>query len=200
MNVFYLDSDPKIAARYHVDKHFKMILESGQLLSTAIRLKLGTNTKLRTPSGNLKTVYLLPNESYHWEKKVKKDKVSYSFKSDSGLYVQTHVNHPCAKWVRKCFGNFNYVYTLMLALDRERCFRLKIKTSHKTASQMKNANILHLATVAFPNISPSVTHPSLAMPNYCKIYEDPVDCYRKYYREEKSHLHKWTRRNVPYWV
>lgn len=37
MNIFVLDLDPKLAARYHCDKHvIKMILESAQLLSTAI--------------------------------------------------------------------------------------------------------------------------------------------------------------------
>ena len=37
MNIFYLDPDPAICARYHCDKHVvKMILESAQLLSTAI--------------------------------------------------------------------------------------------------------------------------------------------------------------------
>ncbi|MDD3207045.1 MAG: hypothetical protein GX816_00475 [Erysipelotrichia bacterium] len=35
MNIFYLDPNPTIAARYHVDKHVvKMILESAQILST----------------------------------------------------------------------------------------------------------------------------------------------------------------------
>ena len=36
MNIFYLDSNPKLAAEYHLDKHvIKMILESAQLLCTA---------------------------------------------------------------------------------------------------------------------------------------------------------------------
>ncbi len=39
MNIFYTDSDPKIAAQNMVDRHVvKMILESAQLLSTAHRL------------------------------------------------------------------------------------------------------------------------------------------------------------------
>lgn len=39
MNIFYLDSDPVKAAKYHVDKHnIKMILESAQLLCTAHHL------------------------------------------------------------------------------------------------------------------------------------------------------------------
>lgn len=36
MNIFILDTDPTLAAKYHVDKHVvKMSLELGQLLSTA---------------------------------------------------------------------------------------------------------------------------------------------------------------------
>ena len=36
MNIFYLDSDPRVAAQYHCDKHVcKMVVETFQLLSTA---------------------------------------------------------------------------------------------------------------------------------------------------------------------
>ena len=39
MNIFYLDSDPYVAAKMHCDKHVvKMILESAQMLSTAHRV------------------------------------------------------------------------------------------------------------------------------------------------------------------
>lgn len=39
MNIFVLDSDQKIAAQAHCDKHcVKMVLETAQLLSTAVRL------------------------------------------------------------------------------------------------------------------------------------------------------------------
>lgn len=42
MNIFVLDSDPEMCAQYHADKHVvKMILETAQLLSTAIRLTGG---------------------------------------------------------------------------------------------------------------------------------------------------------------
>jgi hypothetical protein len=38
MNIFYLDKNPTLCAKYHVDKHVvKMILEYSQLLSTAHR-------------------------------------------------------------------------------------------------------------------------------------------------------------------
>lgn len=36
MNIFVLDYDPVLAAKYHCDKHMKMILESAQMLSTVL--------------------------------------------------------------------------------------------------------------------------------------------------------------------
>lgn len=42
MNIFVLDLDPKLAAQYHNDKHcVKMILESAQMLCTAVNLSGG---------------------------------------------------------------------------------------------------------------------------------------------------------------
>lgn len=39
MNIFVLDTNPKLCAQYHCDKHVvKMILESAQLLSTALHV------------------------------------------------------------------------------------------------------------------------------------------------------------------
>lgn len=39
MNIFYLDENPVLAARYHCDKHVvKMVTETAQILSTVIRM------------------------------------------------------------------------------------------------------------------------------------------------------------------
>lgn len=47
MNIFYLDSDPKLAAEYHCDKHcVKMVLETAQLLSTALQLNGANDNQL----------------------------------------------------------------------------------------------------------------------------------------------------------
>ena len=42
MNIFYLDEDPRLCAQYHCDRHvIKMILESAQLLCTAVNILAG---------------------------------------------------------------------------------------------------------------------------------------------------------------
>jgi hypothetical protein len=51
MNIFYLDEDPKLAARYHCDKHVpKMILEYAQMLSLAQREAGNENPILYKPT------------------------------------------------------------------------------------------------------------------------------------------------------
>jgi hypothetical protein len=40
MNIFYIHEDPRDAARDLCDKHMKMLLESAQMLSTAVRILL----------------------------------------------------------------------------------------------------------------------------------------------------------------
>lgn len=51
MNIFHLDKNPMICARYHCDKHVvKMILETAQMLSTAYQRHFGINNELYKPA------------------------------------------------------------------------------------------------------------------------------------------------------
>ena len=54
MNIFYLDKDPRLCAQYHTDKHVvKMILESAQLLCTAVNTLAGEQvTPYKSPYVN----------------------------------------------------------------------------------------------------------------------------------------------------
>lgn len=160
MNIFFLDKDPKLAAQYHADKHVvKMILESAQMLCTAVNVKAGEQV---TP------------------------------------YKTTHVNHPCSIWVRESYSNWSYVYQLMMYLEQEWRYRYNHQKSHKSIDALVTANILDLADTYIPGRV--LTPPALAMPDHCKISSDPVECYREYYRKEKVALHKWTGRDIPFWL
>ena len=51
MNIFHLHKDPEICASYHCDKHVvKMILETGQMLSTAYQRHCGIDGQLYKPA------------------------------------------------------------------------------------------------------------------------------------------------------
>ena len=78
MNIFATHDDPIIAANYLDDKRAnKMLLESTQLLCTAI--------------------------NYHAGKEI-------------APYKSTHVNHPCAVWVRENDSNWTWLYAYAQAL------------------------------------------------------------------------------------
>ena len=134
MNIFYLDQNPKQSAQYHCSRHVvKMILESAQMLCTAIRIIGGKPIVLLTPNNRKKLVYMLPNETYKW--------VDNKLILSSGLYIQTHANHPCSIWVRKSFANWNYVWNLMYALDTERQFRYSHNKEHKSIITLKKVDV-----------------------------------------------------------
>jgi hypothetical protein len=162
MNIFYLDENPILAAQYHVDSHVvKMILESAQMLCTAVNVKAGEQV---TP------------------------------------YKTTHINHPCSVWVRESYGNWSYVYQLMLALQKEWRYRYKHEKTHKSVELLLDNSIWVRAIHYIGTTTNPFTPPALAMPDECKISSNPAECYREYYRKEKTHLHKWTGRDVPEWL
>lgn len=164
MNVFFLDRDPVKAAQAHCDKHVvKMVLETAQLLSTAVRTC--------SPFGLLK-------------------------ETDEVLYKPTHVNHPCAVWVRSSTGSFVWTTNLFRALSAEYTFRYgKI---HKSSALSR---FFDPVPAGIPWV-PEWVEPPLCMPDEYKdgIDGDPVKSYRNYYRDGKKSLHSWKIRGAPDWL
>lgn len=156
MNIFVLDMRPVTAAQYHADKHvIKMILESAQMLSTALHECVGPI---------------------------------------DGIYKPTHVNHPCSVWTRSSYLNYVWLYNLYRCLGDEYTYRFD--KDHKS---MQLATVLHPAQYkkSLPDMPllPFVK----AMPDEYKV-TSAVQSYRNYYLGEKSHLLKYTRRGLPFFV
>lgn len=181
MNLFVLDTDPDVAAFYHCDKHvLKMIIETGQLLCTAhwvLWLKhLGKN---RDDFRLLRDVndFLLQNIPV----------------DEQPPWKMTHINHPCAIWVRETVSNYSWALRLMKALLLQ--YKIRYKKAHKSQAVYR---WLH------QNIPPGIKDESLTdfpicMPEDCKVNEDPVLSYQKYYLEKKSYMAKWKTGKVPPW-
>lgn len=172
MNIFFLDPNPIIAARYMCDKHVvKMIVESAQLLSTAHRYIDG-----KAIFNGKKYLYILEPEL------------------ENILYKETHINHPCSIWLRENDLHYHWLYEHFIALLSE--YNYRYRKHHKTSSlipYLKKAP-RNLATTAY------FRDPPLAMPDEYKISDNAVESYRNYYRRGKAHLLKYTRRDAPYWL
>jgi hypothetical protein len=180
VNIFYLDSNPLIAAQYHVDRHvIKMILESAQLLCTAHRVIDGIQTKVSrlTKTGKHKQInaYLLNDSA-----------------KNSLLYSVTHINHPCTIWCRDNINNYMWLYELFVSLCDEYTYRYgkKHKTDFLLRDVLQNSPI-SISTSEF-------TQPAQAMPEKYRS-ADSIQAYRQYYIHEKHSFAKWSKRATPEW-
>ena len=177
MNIFYLDSDPKVCAEMHLDKHVtKMVIEYAQLLSTAHRFIDGVERTELTTSGRRIKRWSLPDER------------------ESSLYKASHINHPSGKWTRLCSENYTWLYNLFCALCDEYTYRYgKI---HMTDQKLR-----HLLAQVPNNINKTKPFetPWRAMPDEVKIGDDCLRSYRNYYILNKASFAKWTKREIPLW-
>lgn len=181
MNIFYLSSDPKFCAQYHVDKHVvKMILETCQLLSTAHRILDGTESvQLSSTNRKQKVWTLLDRES------------------DQLLYKATHVNHPSAVWVRQSYENYVWLAKLLVELSDEYTYRFgKI---HK-CTQIGLIDWLLANEPKNIPMGSNFSEPPCAMPEQYIVPNNSILSYRNYYTHGKSHLHKWTKRFDPHFL
>ena len=181
MNIFYVHSDPKTCAQQHVDKHVvKMILEYGQLLSTAHRILDGTLSDGFSKSGRRKKSYVLQDSR------------------ESILYAATHANHPSAKWARHGEQNYRWLFTLFCELLDEYTFRYG----------KQHASSRLLTTLARPpkniKMDEPFSPPWRAMPDEYKFDRSEPDytikSYRAYILGAKSQMLKWKNRETPEWV
>ena len=175
MNIFYLDNNPEICAKYHVDTHVvKMILEYSQLLSTAHRVLDGTEY-VDTSSGRAIKRWKIVNE-----------------KQEDLLYKATHINHPSAIWVRKSVGNYIWLHRLLTELCKEYTYRYG-KVHKCESSGLVKALYFPPGNLHTYNF----TEPTPAMPEEYITKADSIVSYREYYRKAKKDLWSWKGREIP---
>ena len=178
MNIFYVNSDPEVAARSMVDRHVvKMILETAQLLSTAHRVIDGEEYVGQSQSG----------------RKAKRWRLSGN--ADAIMYAATHINHPSAVWVRENSANYNWLYDHLLALGREYTYRYG--RTHLTIDKLKD--ILKDAPENIEQSNVMTKMPSCMDKQYI-VSLDPIINYRNYYNYGKTDLLRWSNRPPPHWI
>lgn len=178
MNIFYIDTDPKQAAQWMVDKHVvKMILESAQLLSTAHRILDGRMVVGESKTGRKVKRYILDDSR------------------DPVVYSATHVNHPSAVWARASVENYNWLYEHFFALGNEYTYRYG-----KTHKCFQGDLSYMLASPPHNLKDYDMTLMPSAMADEYKVSDDPLTNYRNYYKVGKARMHSWKNRQPPEWI
>lgn len=181
MNLFVIDKDPVIAAQQQCDKHVvKMIVESGQMLSTVHRMLDGELTRRPSQSGRTQVQYYVHPDSM----------------LESKLYKAVHMNHPCTVWTRESSANYEWHYQHFVALCDEYTYRYE--KIHKTDTVLRNVLSQHPINIS----KGPLTQFKLAMKSNpeCMFEDDPVKSYRLFYQTKQARFSMdWTKRSVPEW-
>lgn len=176
MNIFYLSNDTKLCAMQHVDKHVvKMILEYGQLMSTAHRVLDGTPYYGKTKNNRNIQRWLLPDER------------------EEVIWKASHVKHPSGLWVRASSTHYQWLYQLWLDMLDEYNYRY-----NKVHSSIRMVEIFKKLPNNIPNLG-WLSDPTPAMPDKYKIQGNSIQSYRNYYLGDKQKFASWKQRNVPEW-
>lgn len=108
-------------------------------------------------------------------------------------YKPSFKNHPCTIWARESEENYQWLCELGTALCSE--FERRYGKEHKTKGIIQfcyeNAPVLPDDVGLTPFVC--------AMPDHCKISDDPIENYREFYRKEKSRFAKWKNTPIPEW-
>ena len=112
---------------------------------------------------------------------------------DKVPYKLSHRNHPCSVWARECVENYLWLCDLGLELCKEYTYRY--------GKRHKSEEIIEWCLLHVPNIKENgtITDFRLAMPEECKIGNDAILSYRKYYNDFKKDFAKWKNRDIPNW-
>jgi hypothetical protein len=107
-------------------------------------------------------------------------------------YKLSHKNHPCSIWTRSSLEN--YLWLCELGLE------LCIEYEYRYGKKHKTYDVIMWCILNKPNIlDVEFTSPPLAMPDHCKIGNNPIKSYRNYYMTEKSSFCNWKQRDIPHW-
>lgn len=175
MNIFYLSNDVKNCAQQHVDKHVvKMILEYGQLMSTAHRVLDGVPYEGRTVNNRRIQRWLLTDNR------------------ESIIWKASHVKHPSNIWLRASSTHYYWLYSLWIELLSEYTFRYG-----KRHSSERMIEVFKTPPNNIP-IKSEFTNPPKAMPDEYKT-EDTIQSYRNYYMGSKKDFASWKNRDIPSW-
>lgn len=185
MNIFVTHKDPKVSAKNLDDKRVnKMILESAQMLSTAVHVLDPDNIsvfKLFTPEGKRRKLAL-----HHKYGKV---------------YMPTHVNHPCNIWIRQSRQNYMWLFYHLNALLLQYAYR-----SGKVHACTSLLSTLHKARFVVPDGKLTPFQNSAANSDFnvdFKHMKSTTDAYRQYLNARWPNDKRepvWTKVGRPKWA
>ena len=177
MNIFILDTDPALCAKYHCNKHLvKMITEHNQILGSIAYFARGVNKKSEITSAFIEKTFK------GFPRKVNGNILPYGI---------GYKNHPCTRWAAMSISNYQWLCTLNLYMCKEYTKRYGRKHAGEDITNWYANNQPKLPTLGLTTFAQ-------AMPEDCKN-DNTVEAYRTYYIKHKAGFAKWPADSLPNW-
>ncbi len=109
------------------------------------------------------------------------------------MYKRAHLNHPSTVWTRENEAQYNWLYSLFVALSDEYSYRYEKK--HSTDLLLRD--VLEMPPENIQKDMP-FKQPPQCMPDEYKC-DDSIIAYQNFYMGEKSHFCTWKKRDIPRW-
>ena len=169
MNIFFLSLDPRKAARLQCDKHVvKMILETAQLLCTAIRLLVADEDDIIL--GLWAKLYKATHKNHPMAVWVRESEHNF-------LWTLSHGLELCAEYTRR----YEKIHKTQAVLEAIQQYYKQCELAFPNTGNTKKP-------ICMP-IQYRFKGPSLE--------QDTVDSYWLYYAEEKAYMAKWNHGTEP---
>lgn len=152
-----------------------MIVEYGQLMSTAHRVLDGTPYLGKTKNNRNIQRWLLPDER------------------ESVIWKASHIKHPSGLWLRSSSSHYLWLHSLWLELLKEYTYRY---------SRIHSAERMKPWFLKLPDNIPVkgwLCDPTPAMPDQYKVSGNSILSYQNYYRGDKRSFAVWKNRSIPTW-
>ena len=177
MNIFILDTDPVLCAKYHCNKHLvKMITEHNQILGSIAYFARGVNKKSEITSAFIEKTFK------GFPRKVNGNILPYGI---------GYKNHPCTRWAAMSISNYQWLCTLNLYMCKEYTKRYGRKHAGEDITNWYASNQPKLPSLGLTTFAQ-------AMPEDCKN-DNTVEAYRTYYIKHKAGFAKWPADSLPNW-
>jgi hypothetical protein len=173
MNIFFLSGNPRRCARWHCDKHVvKMILESTQILYTALHVNGGTA--------------IIESSAPRCASTGKRG------------YKKHAAKHPSVLWASAALPHYLWLCRMALCLCDEYMFRWVTTKDHACKEHI--LWLQQTVPPGLLTKLQWLSDPTPAMPDEFKDPESVVASYWAYYRGAKQErgLFKWTGRQTPH--
>jgi len=175
MNIFFLSRFPKACAKYHCDKHMKMVVELCQMMWCAFHMTGVDGWEKSVPDGI---------------KIYKKTHVNHP----TTVWVRTHRNNFI--WTSKLTVELCKEYTRRYGKIHA-CQKIAMWFL-KNIPECNDTSTMTTAVYASMDIPENCTPPPLCVPKEYHM-KSVVGTYRKSYKLDKSRFATWKNRESPFW-